>query len=650
MSGKSLEVIAKTYLTQIRDQQAQSHSTAELSYRDYLGQFLRDTTLALGKTSQFTGEAKKIVVGRPDYEVTDGLKIIGYVEAEALDVSLTNLTGSAKSQNERFRQNLYCFLLTNHLDFFLYVGGTLIHTAKLPSPPAYGAVTVSVAALADLETLLLRFLSESNPAARSSEDVARQLAKRARDLRFAADVLLSHDDSPLHSFWNAYKQTLYADLSAEKFADVYAQTFTYGLFLTWLNNDKGVFDRAHALLAIPETVPPIQVLLEFGGGKKLPPEFIWIIDGICADLNAADKEAALKTFVDGRDPIMHFYETFLAAYDPQLRERRGVYYTPDSVVEYIVAAVDNLLQKEFGKQEGLADPSVTLLDPAVGTATFLAHAYRHVHNTLQARGDVGLWPGRAVKHLAKHFYGFELLPAAYTLAHLKLRSLLMELKAPIPDDVRLPVYLTNTLEEGIKQQVALPFTEELIKEAENAALVKSSDNILVVLGNPPYSGHSANPSRNEKGELTFIGALIQDYMKVDGRPLGERNPKWLQDDYVKFLRFAEWRIAKTGQGIVAFITNHGYLDNPTFRGMRQHLMKTFDALYVYDLHGNSKKKERSPDGSKDENVFDIQQGVAICLLVKRPKGGGAAESEVFHADLFGTRHQKYARLPACLTL
>ncbi len=639
-----LHSLTTTYLTEIRNQRAQVNSTDELSYRDFLGKFLRGAAEALGKTASFTGEAKKITFGRPDYEVTHGLKVVGYVEAEALGTPLGQLKGSAKEQNERFRSNLHNFLLTNHTEFRLFLGGKEVGAALLPEPPEHGAVKVSDAALDTLQTLLETFLDATTPAATTPEAIARQLARRARFLRVAADAMLSHDDSPLHSLWNLYKVTLFDGLSAEKFADVYAQTFTYGLFLAWLNTDKKPFDRPTALRAIPRAVPPIRVLLQFGGGDDLPEEFHWIVNGICSDLEAADKGAATKHPAGIADPLIYFYETFLSAYDPALRERAGVYYTPDPVVDFLVRAVDDLLRRDFGKSEGLADESVRLLDPATGTATFLARAYRQVHQTMTEGGNGGVWPDRARDHLAKHFYGFERLPAAYTLAHVKLRQQLAELSVTLGDNERLPVYLADTMMNRVPDQMHLPGADVLSKEIRDASHVRDQEHILVVLGNPPYFGNSDNPSKDSAGKPTFIGGLIQTYFQVDGVPLGERNPKWLQNDYVKFIRFAQWRIERSGSGIVAFITDNSYLDNPTFRGMRRSLMKTFDEISILDLHGNSKKKERSPDGSKDQNVFDITQGVAICLMIKHSGAVSKAVSVVRFAELYGTRSQKYARL------
>ena len=639
-----LHSLTVTYLTELRNQRAQSNSTDELSYRDFLGKFLRGTADALARKASFTGEAKKITFGRPDYEVMYGLKVIGYVEAEALGTPLAQMKGSAKTQNDRFKSNLYNFLLTNHTEFRLFLEGKEVASALLPEPPEHGAVKVSDTVLDTLQALLEMFLDTATPAAATPQAIARQLAHRARALRVAADAMLSHDESPLHSLWSLYKATLFDGITAEKFADVYAQTFTYGLFLAWLNTDKKPFDRPTALSAIPRAVPPIRVLVQIGGGDDLPEELHWIVNGICSDLDAADKEAATKHPAGIADPLVFFYENFLSAYDPALRERAGVYYTPDPVVDFLVRAVDDLLRQEFGKSEGLADPSVRLLDPATGTATFLARAYRQVHQTMTERGDGGVWPDRARDHLAKHFYGFERLPAAYTLAHVKLRQQLAELDVTLSDTERLPIYLADTMMNRVPDQMPFPGADILSKEIRDASHVRDQEKILVVLGNPPYFGNSDNPSKDSAGKPTFIGELIQTYFQVDGVPLGERNPKWLQNDYVKFIRFAQYRIERSGSGIVAFITDNSYLDNPTFRGMRRSLMNTFDEISVLNLHGNANKRERSPDGSDDKNVFDIKQGVAICLMVKRSTMEPKADSIVRYAEFYGSRAQKYTRL------
>ncbi len=613
-----LETISLTYLKNLQNQKRQANTTGELSYRDFLSTFFRDAASLLKRNANFTSEPKLKNFGRPDYEVSEGIKIVGYIEAEALGTPIGALKGQSKEQNQRFRDNLYNFLLTNHTDFHLFRDGREIVVVRLPEPPEHGTITISQSCLEDLKILLETFLDTVTPGAVTPEAIARQLARRARFLRVAADAMLSQQESPLHAYLNLYRQTLFEGIDEEKFADVYAQTFTYGIFLAWLNTSSAIFERDTALRSLPSAVPPIRTLMQFSEFGSLPESFHWIVNGICSDLQSADRQAAMRHGAGIQDPLVHFYETFLAAYDPQLRERAGVYYTPDPVVDFIVRVVDDLLRSDFGKPDGLADESIRLLDPATGTATFLARAYRQVHETMMNGGDAGLWPDRARTHLAKHFYGFERLPAAYTLAHIKLRQMLTELGAPLPDTVRLPVYLADTMMNKAPDAIPLPGADILSKEIRDAHEVRDREPILVILGNPPYFGKSDNPSKDSKGNLTFIGNLVQDYYRVDGVPLGERNPKWLQNDYVKFIRFAQWKIERNRSGIVAFITDNSYLDNPTFRGMRRSLMQTFDKIYLLDLHGNSKKKERAEDGSKDENVFDITQGVSICIMVKYP--------------------------------
>ena len=369
----------------------------------------------------------------------------------------------------------------------------------------------------------------------------------------------------------------------------------------------------------------------------------WVIDDIANVLAVAGVKKLLhRYFVEGKgkDPVVHFYETFLAEYDPKVRELRGVYYTPEEVVGYIVRSLNVILKEYFDKTDGFATNSVTVLDPAAGTLTFLAETARTTVNEFSVNYGAGGKKDLIKNHILKNFYAFELMMAPYAVGHLKMGFLLEELGYRPEESDRFNLYLTNTLELEELAQSALPGMSSLSAESHAAGKVKKEQPILVILGNPPYSGHSANRSwktENGKKIMTFIGKLIKDYYQVDGHPLNERNPKWLQDDYVKFIRFAQWKIDQAGEGILGFITNHSYLDNPTFRGMRQSLMKSFNQIYILDLHGNSKKKEKCPDGSKDENVFDIQQGVAIILAVKK-KG---LRKKVMHRDDWGLRRVKY---------
>lgn len=432
---------------------------------------------------------------------------------------------------------------------------------------------------------------------------------------------------------------------------MYAQTIAYGLFAArCAAPDNKEFTRLDAAQNLPQTNPFLRKLFQHIAGYELDDRIAWLVDDLAQVLAQADMEAVLKNFGkrSGReDPVVHFYETFLKAYDPKVREMRGVYYTPEPVVSYIVRSIDHLLKTRFNKPQGLADDNTLILDPATGTATFL---YMVINEIWQAfAGQEGMWSDYVAEKLLKRIFGFELLMAPYAVAHLKLGLLLQETGYKFHSDERLGIYLTNTLDEAIKYSETL-FARWISEEANAAAEIKKEKPIMVVLGNPPYSGVSANAgirtvtdpkTGKPKQELTWIGKLIEDYKVVDGQPLGERK-HWLQDDYVKFIRFGQWRIKETGKGILAFITNHGYIDNPTFCGMRQSLMNTFTDIYILNLHGNVKRKEVAPDGGKDTNVFDIQQGVAIGIFIK--EAGKEPSGKIHYADLWGLREGKYKAL------
>ena len=373
----------------------------------------------------------------------------------------------------------------------------------------------------------------------------------------------------------------------------------------------------------------------------MPAPLAWCVDDIAEVLAVADAPGILSHYYregKGSDPIVHFYETFLAEYDPSERERRGVYYTPEPVVSYIVRSLHSLLKTEFEKHDGLASDGVTLLDPAAGTMTFVAQAAQQAVTEFENNYGSGGRTDFIRSHILKNFYALELMMAPYAVGHLKMSFFLEELGHRLNDDERVPFYLTNTLDTEELEQSRLPGLSALAEESRLAGVIKKQTPILLILGNPPYSGHSSN-----RGD--WIRGLIDDYKQVDGKPLGEKNPKWLQDDYVKFLRFAQWKIEQAERGVVGMITNHSYLDNPTFRGMRQSLMHTFDDIYILDLHGNSLKKETCPDGSPDKNVFDIRQGVAIAFFIKHGSKK-KRDAIIHHAERYGTRESKYDYLDA----
>ncbi|MFO7651088.1 MAG: type ISP restriction/modification enzyme, partial [bacterium] len=450
----------------------------------------------------------------------------------------------------------------------------------------------------------------------------------------------------LHNLLRAFREVLLPDLDEESFADMYAQTVCYGLFAGICNAEfPQTFARENAADNLPATNPFLRRLFHHIVGPDLHSKVREDIERIVFLLKHADIAAILKDFgkrTRQEDPVVHFYETFLAQYDPKLRKSRGVYYTPEPVVSYIVRSVDHLLKEKFGKKEGLADPSVIVLDPACGTGTFLYSVIKLIHERVEAKGQYGAWNSYVRNSLLPRIFGFELLMAPYAVAHLKLGLLLKDTGYDFSGDERLGVYLTNTLEEAAKKSDIL-FAEYISEEANAATEVKKDKPVMVVLGNPPYSGISAN--MNEWIDDMLHGRLEgpgggADYYSADGKPLGERKV-WLQDDYVKFVRWSQWRLERTGAGIHAYISNHGYLDNPTFRGMRQQLTTTYNTLYLLDLHGNVARKERCPDGSKDENVFDIQQGVAIGIFMRSESTDKAS---VQHSELWGQRQDKYRAL------
>ncbi len=585
-----------------------------------------------------TNEPKHIECGAPDFILRKGSVTVGYIEAKDIGKSLDEVEKS--EQLNRYRDSLTNLILTDYLEFRWYVNGECHLKARLGTPARDGKIRRDTTGTEAVAELLDGFLSHKAEGVGTPRELAQRMARQAHLIRnLIINAFEQETESgSLHNQLAAFRDNLIPDLSVEYFADMYAQTIAYGLFAARCTSATGKdFTRQNAAYLLPKTNPFLRKLFNQIAGPDLDDRIAWLVDDLAQVLAQADMEAVLKDFgkrTAKEDPVVHFYETFLKEYDPKIREMRGVYYTPEPVVSYIVRSIDHLLKTSFGKLKGLADENTLILDPAVGTATFLYMVINEIYQAITRQGQQGLWNNYVADKLLPRIFGFELLMAPYAVAHLKLGLLLKETGYQFQTDQRLGIYLTNTLEEAIKRAETL-FARWITEEANAAAEIKKEKPIMVVLGNPPYSGHSAN-----KGE--WARQLVERYKTVDGKPLGEKNPKWLQDDYVKFLAFGQWRIERTGQDVLGFITNHAYLDNPTFRGMRQSLMSTFTDIYVLNLHGNAKKKEVAPDGSKDENVFDIQQGVAIGILVKEP--GKTGPATVHYADLWGHREGKYQAL------
>lgn len=625
----------KEYLKAIYETAKQADAT-EPSYYPALKVLLETFATESAHTKvHVTAQPKKTEAGNPDFRVWDGKQhIIGYIEAKAPTQENLEVVETS-DQLKRYLHTFPSLILTNFFQFRLYRNGEHIDTVQIARPfTIYKLKAIpQVEKEKEFLNLLEKFFAFSLPKTYSAKSLAVELAKRTRYLKEQIVEELQREESQkkpgfTSGFYEAFQKYLIGSLTKDDFADLYAQTITYGLFAARTRAKNG-FNRKLAYTLIPRTIGILRDVFHYISLGDPPTEMEWIIDDIAEVLAVANVDAILKDR-EVRDPIVHFYEPFLAEYDPQARERRGVYYTPEPVVGYIVRSLHRILKNVFGKADGFASTSVRVLDPAAGTCTFPAEAARQAMAEFTEKYGAGAKASLIPDHILKNFYAFELMMAPYAVGHLKIGYLLEEMGHPLQNDERFQLYLTNTLDWEELQETALPGMSSLAEESHHAGKVKKETPILAILGNPPYSGHSSNVGK-------WISEVIKDYYKVDGKPLGEKNPKWLQDDYVKFIRFAQWKIDQAGEGVLGFITNHSYLDNPTFRGMRQSLMNSFEQIYLLDLHGNSLKKERCPDGSEDKNVFDIRQGVAIGLFVKK----AGLEKKVRHADLWGVREKKY---------
>ena len=623
------------YLQKIRRTQESAAATPELSLFPHLQAFLEELSVEHFRrnTIRFVQEPRRLdQIGRPDFVAMNGLLPLGYIEAEAYGRDLNRLTGHAQEQNARFTENLDNFILTNFVDFQLWTEGQQREEARVGDGTG------------GFETLLERFLNAEPVQIATPETLARYLARRTRELQTQVTTVLTDESSDIYRMFSAFKELLLSTLTPDDFADMYAQTLAYGLFAARCTLPNATnFSRHTAVDALPRSNPFLIELFHHIASPRLEANVTYILDEIAALLRNVPTEM-FRTAFDVRnhfeDPVIHFYETFLAEYDPQRRVDRGVYYTPPQVISYIVRSVDSLLKTELSRPDGLADENTLILDPATGTGGFLLRVLEHIQESVTQTYGTAEWQQYVNAELVKRIFGFELLVAPYTIAHLKL-GLFLQAQGWHADE-RLQIYLTNTLEQPAEMQPALPFAEFITDEANAALSVKRDEPLLVILGNPPYPRDSANPSIDNEGQLTFIGELIEDYKRVNGEPIGEKNLKALQADYVKFIRWAQWRIDRNGEGIVGYIVNNSFLDGPIFRGMRKVLWDNFNTIYLLNLHGSTRKKEAIPEGKKDENVFDIIQGVSIVLCVKHRDNPMMAK--VYYADMWGSREEKYNSL------
>ncbi len=604
-----------------------------------------------------TNEPKRQSCGAPDYILTKVKKDIPIGFIEAKDIGDKDLAGAKKTGNkeqfDRYKASLGNLIFTDYLDFHLYRDGEFVTKIAIGEITDKGIVPLTEN-FSSFENLIKEFCTHVGQTIKSSKKLAEMMAGKARLLSEVIEKALTSDethneDSTLKDQMNAFKEILIHDITPKGFADVYSQTIAYGLFAARLHDPTlPTFSRQEAAELIPKSNPFLRKLFGYIAGPDIDDRIKWIVDGLVEIFLACNVEEILKNYGKStkmEDPIIHFYETFLSEYDPKLRKARGVWYTPKPVVNFIVRTVDDILKTEFDLPQGLADNSKTkikidlqgkkveqevhkvqILDPATGTGTFLAEVVKHVHHKF--KGQQGVWSNYVETHLLPRLNGFELLMASYAMAHLQMDLLLTETGFKPTKDQRLKIYLTNSLEESHPDTGTL-FANWLSSEANEANFIKRDTPVMCIVGNPPYAVSSTN--KNE-----WIQNLIADYKK----DLNERKIN-LDDDYIKFIRFGQHFIDKTGSGILAYISNNSYLDGITHRQMRKHLLESFDKIYILDLHGNAKKKEVCLDGSVDQNVFDIMQGVSINIFVKTGNKKKNELGKVFHYDLQGKRDFKY---------
>lgn len=650
----------KEYIHTI-DQLYHVGNTTEHSFRGALASYLQ----SLLKNFIVTNEPRRIDCGAPDYVITQKNVPVAFLEAK--DVNDGDLDGRRqhKDQFNRYKSSLDRIIFTDYLDFHLYVGGEYQDAVRIAETRGDHIVGIPENE-AKFAEMVVHLATEGRQRITSSSALAKQMAAKAHLLADAVKKSIAIDgedgDSDMAAQLRAFRSVLIHDLKPEDFADIYAQTIVYGLFTARLNDQTPEdFSRQEAAELIPKSNPFLRKIFQSIAVYDLDESIAWIVEDLASMFAATDAERIMRNYGGNKrhsDPIVHFYEDFLAEYDPKLRKARGVWYTPAPVVKFIVSSIDQILQTEFNLPMGLADDStimikraiqqskdgrtadgkkhemvpahrVQILDPATGTGTFLAEIIQQVRDKFE--GMEGVWPSYVETSLIPRLHGFEILMASYTIAHLKLSMTLRATGYDRTSKDRLNVFLTNSLEEATPRTADL-FAKWLSDEADEASRVKNETPVMICTGNPPYSVSSQNNGR-------WISELVADYK----RGLNERKTN-LDDDYIKFIRLGQHYVEKNGTGILAYISNNSFIDGITHRQMRQSLMRVFDKVFVLDLHGNSRKLEVAPDGGKDENVFDIMQGVSITFFVKTGRKGKNELAEVYHHELYGTRNSKYAAL------
>jgi len=627
----------------------------EESFYEILANLIRAYGQNIGRKIDVTILPKKSEAGNPDFRVWDGESlVIGYIEAKhPLTKNLDAVESS--EQLKRYREAFQNLILTNFLEFRLYRNGEQAMRVNIGSPQLTGIVSEKGVVLQaeEFKELLDSFLEFTQPRIDTPGKLAEVLSKKAKIMRdFIVLPSLDDGDPYFTNLYNSFKTHLIEDLSHHSFADLFAQTFTYGLFIA-----KHQYEMKRSNVQLPFTTKTAYSFIQKSFGilrevfwiistQDMPRALEVVVDDIIDILNHTDIHKLLGYYGEGkgRDPVYHLYETFLFNYDPERKKKLGIYYTPLEVVSFIVNSVNEILKDGslFNAQDGLAtyktdslESSVTLLDPAVGTGTFFVSAIEKAIEEAKKYSTSNSFIAQFIRnHIFKHFFAFEILIAPYVVSHLKvLFSLTDKHGFEFQEGDTINIFLTNTLEfhrKEIGEFVGL-FEKALVEEQKKALEVKKQTPILIVIGNPPYSVSS----QNRVDPKTDFGRFYESYKQ--GVRKEERNIQPLSDDYIKFLAFAHWKISQTGKGVVGMITNNSYLDGIIHRDMRRKLYEDFDLIYILNLHGDARRPKRTEEGEEDENVFDIRQGVAIGIFVKPEK---QCKKQVFYKEIIGGREKK----------
>jgi len=600
----------------------------ELSHRTALENLLNE--IKPNKNIKIIQEPKREKgFGAPDFRVEVNEAIIGYIETKDIG---TNLNKTIRTtQIKKYLAVTENLIITNYYDFILMYDKDNRENAILFDEPDIDKRSSKLENenIIQVGRLFEKFFFSEPLKINNSKKLATCLAVRGRTLKeFIIEIFKQDNDDNftlrLKGLHNTFKTSLVEDLTIEEFSDAFTQTVLYGYFLAHLQTDKDIHIEDGAKL-IPHSFEVIKEFFDIINYDDMPSHVHWIFKEIVNLINNTDLLRIKKnlSFETSKDPYLYFYEDFLGEFDAKKRKSRGVYYTPEEIVSFIIRSINKILIEKFNKQDGFIDSSVTLLDFAIGTGTFLVMIFNLIFDTID-KND-----GRFTKiiqdHILKNFYGFEYLVAPYAVCHLKLSQLLKDKGYDLKKNERFNVYMADTLDDAEPQMDHhMPV---ISKEGEKALQIKKEKDILVITGNPPYN----SKSRNNKPWIIKLNKLY--------KPSGEKNVQPLNDDYIKFIRYAHWKIEQNGKGVFGFISNNSFINGLIHRKMRNELLKSFDEIFILNLHGNSRIGETTPDGGIDQNVFDIMQGVSINIFLKSEIEND--KCKVSYCDCFGKRKQKY---------